>query len=57
MIEHNMDVIKCADYVIDMGPEGGRNGGEVVTFGTPEQVAASPKSITARYIGTELARK
>ncbi len=57
VIEHNMDVIKCADYVIDMGPEGGRNGGEVVTFGTPEQVAASPKSITARYIGTELARK
>lgn len=57
VIEHNMDVIKCADYVIDMGPEGGRNGGEVVTFGTPEEVAASPKSITARYIGTELARK
>ncbi len=57
VIEHNMDVIKCADYVIDMGPEGGRNGGEVVSFGTPEQVAASPKSITARYIGTELARK
>ena len=57
VIEHNMDVIKCADYVIDMGPEGGRNGGEVVAVGTPEEVAASPKSITARYIGTELARK
>ena len=56
VIEHNMDVIKCADYVIDMGPEGGRNGGEVVAFGTPEQVAASPKSITAGYIASELAR-
>jgi excinuclease ABC subunit A len=57
VIEHNMDVIKCADYVIDMGPEGGRNGGEVVAVGTPEEVAMSSKSITARYIGSELAQK
>ena len=57
VIEHNMDVIKCADYVIDMGPEGGRNGGEVVACGTPEQVAAAPKSITAHYIASEIARK
>ena len=57
IIEHNMDVIKCADYVIDMGPEGGRNGGEVVACGTPEQVAASPKSITAHYIASEIAQK
>ena len=57
VIEHNMDVIKCADYVIDMGPEGGRNGGEVVACGTPEQVAASPKSITAHYIASEIAQK
>ena len=57
VIEHNMDVIKCADYVIDMGPEGGRNGGEVVACGTHEEVAKAPKSITAGYIGSELARK
>lgn len=57
VIEHNMDVIKCADYVIDMGPEGGRNGGEVVACGTPEQVAASSKSITAHYIASEIAKK
>ena len=57
VIEHNMDVIKCADYVIDMGPEGGRNGGEVVACGTPEEVAKASKSITAGYIGSELARK
>ena len=57
VIEHNMDVIKCADYVIDMGPEGGRNGGEVVAYGTPEQVSASPKSITAHYIAGEIAQK
>ncbi|MBR2146069.1 MAG: excinuclease ABC subunit UvrA, partial [Muribaculaceae bacterium] len=54
VIEHNMDVIKCADYIIDLGPDGGRNGGEVVTTGTPEQVAQSKKSITARYLKKEL---
>ncbi len=54
VIEHNMDVIKCADYVIDMGPEGGRDGGQVVATGTPEQVAENPESITARYLKQEL---
>lgn len=54
VIEHNLDVIKCADYIIDMGPEGGRGGGEVVACGTPEQVARSTKSITARYLKQEL---
>ena len=54
VIEHNMDVIKCADYVIDLGPEGGRGGGEVVATGTPEQVAQSPRSITAQYLKAEL---
>lgn len=54
VIEHNMDVIKSADYIIDMGPEGGRGGGMVVASGTPEQVAISPKSITARFLKQEL---
>ena len=54
VIEHNMDVIKCADYVIDMGPEGGRGGGLVVATGTPEQVAQCPQSITAGFLKTEL---
>ncbi|MBR5685595.1 MAG: excinuclease ABC subunit UvrA [Muribaculaceae bacterium] len=54
VIEHNMDVIKCADYIIDMGPEGGRGGGQVVACGTPEQVSQSEKSITARFLKKEL---
>ncbi len=54
VIEHNLDVIKCADYIIDMGPEGGRGGGHVVACGTPEQVAQSPDSITGRFIRQEL---
>ena len=54
VIEHNMDVIKCADYIIDMGPEGGRGGGQVVASGTPEQVAQSVDSITARFLKQEL---
>lgn len=54
VIEHNMDVIKCADYVIDLGPEGGRGGGELVAAGTPEQVAKSTTSITAKYLKNEL---
>ena len=54
VIEHNMDVIKCADYIIDLGPDGGRNGGEVVATGTPEQVAQSANSITAKYLKDEL---
>lgn len=54
VIEHNLDVIKCADHIIDMGPEGGRGGGQVVATGTPEQVAHNPNSITATYLKKEL---
>ncbi|MCF8361638.1 MAG: excinuclease ABC subunit UvrA [Prolixibacteraceae bacterium] len=54
VIEHNMDVIKVSDYLIDIGPEGGRGGGKVVATGTPEEVAASKKSITGRYLKEEL---
>ncbi len=50
VIEHNLDVIKSADWVIDMGPEGGSRGGEVVAVGTPEQVAANPASHTGAYL-------
>ena len=54
IIEHNMDVIKCADHIIDMGPEGGNGGGQVVCTGTPEQVAECPASYTARYLRPKL---
>ena len=50
MIEHNLDVIKTADYVIDMGPEGGDGGGTVVASGTPEEVAKVKNSYTGYYI-------
>ena len=50
IVEHNLDVIKTADWVIDLGPEGGDRGGEVVACGTPEQIARSPKSHTGRYL-------
>ena len=50
VIEHNLDVIKCADYLIDMGPEGGSGGGTVVCTGTPEEVAKNPKSYTGQYL-------
>lgn len=55
--DHNLDVIKCADYIIDLGPEGGRNGGKIVAFGTPEEVAENPNSITARFLKKELSEK
>lgn len=51
VIEHNLDVIRCADWVIDMGPEGGSGGGTVVAEGTPEQVAKNPSSHTGRFLG------
>ena len=54
IIEHNMDVIKCADHVIDMGPEGGDGGGKLVVAGTPEEVAACPESYTGRYLKEKL---
>ena len=50
VIEHNLDVIKTADYIIDIGPEGGDKGGTVVAKGTPEQVAKVEKSYTGQYI-------
>lgn len=54
IIEHNLDVIKQADYIIDMGPEGGRNGGTVLATGTPEEVAESTKGFTPRFLKKEL---
>ncbi len=50
VIEHNLDVIKTADYIIDMGPEGGDNGSTVIASGTPEQVAKVEKSYTGKYL-------
>lgn len=50
VIEHNLDVIKCADYLIDLGPEGGDGGGQIVCTGTPEDVAACPSSFTGQYL-------
>ena len=56
VIEHNLDVIKTADWIIDMGPEGGVKGGEVVAEGTPEQVAKEPRSYTGHYLAPMLAK-
>ena len=56
VIEHNLDVIKRADYIIDLGPEGGSGGGLVIATGTPEQVAENPASFTGQYLGPALAR-
>jgi excinuclease ABC subunit A len=50
VIEHNLDVVRCADYLIDLGPEGGSGGGRLVASGTPEEVAANPKSVTGRFL-------
>ncbi len=54
IVEHNLDVIKCADHIIDMGPEGGDAGGYVVATGSPEEIATNPDSITARYLAPKL---
>jgi excinuclease ABC subunit A len=54
IIEHNLDVIRQADYIIDMGPEGGRKGGTILTVGTPEEVAMSDKGYTPRFLKAEL---
>ena len=54
VIEHNMDVIKCGDYVIDLGPDGGDKGGSIVCTGTPETVAACPASITGKFLKEKL---
>jgi excinuclease ABC subunit A len=50
IIEHNLDVIKCADWLIDLGPEGGDGGGRVVAVGPPEQIAQAPESLTGRFL-------
>ena len=50
MIEHNLDVICQADYIIDLGPEGGENGGEIVAEGTPEEISKNPHSYTGEYL-------
>ncbi len=54
VIEHNLDLIKCADYIIDLGPEGGENGGYILASGTPEEVIKNKKSITAKYLKEKL---
>jgi excinuclease ABC subunit A len=54
VIEHNLDLIKCADYIIDIGPEGGENGGKLMAFGSPEDVAKNPKSMTGKYLKEKL---
>ena len=51
---HNLDVIKMADYIIDMGPEGGKGGGELLSCGTPEEVAMSTKGYTPKFLKEEL---
>ena len=50
VIEHNLDVIKTADWIVDLGPEGGSGGGEIIAEGTPEEVAENPKSHTGRFL-------
>ena len=55
VIEHNLDVIKTSDWIIDMGPEGGSRGGTVIAEGTPEQVAADPSSYTGQFLAPLLA--
>ena len=57
VIEHNLDVIKCADHVIDLGPEGGDRGGEIVAIGTPEEIAENKKSYTGYYLKKILSKK
>ncbi len=57
VIEHNMDVIKTADWIIDLGPEGGDDGGYVIATGTPEQVAKNGKSYTGQFLKKELETK
>ena len=57
VIEHNLDVIKTADHIIDLGPEGGDGGGRIVVTGTPEAVAACPESYTGQYLKRMLESK
>ena len=54
IIEHNLDVIKLADHIIDIGPEGGKHGGKIIAEGTPEELAKNTKSLTAKFLKREL---
>src|SRR5690606_36116781 len=54
VVEHNLELIKCADYIIDIGPEGGENGGQLVAFGTPEEIAKNTASFTGKYLKEKL---
>jgi excinuclease ABC subunit A len=54
VIEHNLDIIKIADHIIDIGPEGGKNGGNILCQGAPEKIITNKKSHTARYLAQEL---
>ncbi len=54
VIEHNLDVIKVADYIIDLGKDGGREGGEIIAKGSPEEIVLNPNSITGKYLKKEL---
>jgi len=56
VIEHNLEVIKTADWVIDLGPEGGDGGGEIVAWGTPEDIAKAPRSYTGKFLAPVLAK-
>jgi excinuclease ABC subunit A len=57
VIEHNLEMIKCADWVIDLGPEGGDRGGEIVGAGSPEKIAELPNSFTGKYLRLMLEKK
>ena len=57
VIEHNLEVIKSADYIIDLGPEGGEGGGEIVAQGTPEEIVKNNKSYTGKFLSDILKRK
>ena len=57
IIEHNLDILKSVDYIIDMGPDGGGRGGRIVASGTPEELAENPASVTGPYLKTVLNNK
>ena len=57
VIEHNLDVLKSVDYMIDMGPEGGQGGGQIIAEGTPEKLVENPKSVTGKYLKTYMNTK
>ena len=57
VIEHNLDVIKVADYIIDLGPEGGKDGGRIIAEGTPNQIINNPNSLTGQYLKKEFEKQ